>query len=897
MNRRRGVVLGGATAALLMVALGVTTNQVLNNKVWSWAWFAAAVACAAATVVANRRMAALDQPQPVLRLVDENGRPPLLEQVTPRQLGVRPSRFGVDGNSPYVPRDEEEALAGALRESRQRLVVVQGPRLAGKTSMLAQAAQTHLPGYCVLVFADDPRFSLVQMVAEGARWAVECPGAVLWLDDLTAGQLGQLDHALLDSLPAGLLILATVDDKRLKGFRAPEHVTQLLQDESTRVSLGAISTQERAKVRGEEVYAGLRTVLDSTDQWLMGRLMVALDQIQAVLIPGIDEESADRIALLRVVIDWYRLAMPAPLARRVLKDLYASYLRESAGSSGDTPMSAIRFERTLKWATTGSSRERPQLVDRKQTGRTSWFAPNPLLTVVADDTGQPGAWPVGEALWVYADQALKGDQRRDIGYTALDLGAYRQAWRLLSHDDTQIEAVALHRVAQWLQESGEIDAARLFYGKTIATGHQDQAAAAMVNLGTLEATHGNIAEARRWLSKAVTTGHANLVPTAMVNLGTLESEHGKVAEARRWWRDAVATGHRDLAPTAMVSLGTLESEHGNVAEARRWWRDAVATGHRDLAPTAMVSLGTLEATHGNVAEARRWLNKAAATGHPEQGPKAMFSIGMLESELGNPDAARRWLRKAAASGHADQAPKAMLELGIIEHASGNVGNARRWWREAAATDHPDWAPTAMGNLGVVEYQSGNLDEARRWWRDAAASGDPQDAPKAMVLLGALEAQHGDTADARRWLNRTIDTGHPDHAPAAMVNLGVLEQTLHNAGVARRWLDQAIATGHPDHAPAAMVNLGILEVGLGNLREGRRWLEMAIASGQSEATTRAERELRQLDQHAEELRRADRFGQYDWQAHADPKLMKSRDPVQNPNERAKPPSRPRRRRPR
>jgi TPR repeat protein len=861
VNGRQRVVLGGATAALLMVVLGITTNQVLNNSVWSWAWFTAAVACAGATVAVSRRMAALDQPWPVLRLVDENGCPPMLREVTPRQLGVHPSRFGVDGNSPYIERDDDEVLARVLREGHQRLVVVQGPRLAGTTSTLVQAAQTYLPGHRVLVFADDPRFSLAQMVAEGRRWAVEGQGAVLWLDDLNASRLGQLDHPLLDSLPTGLWILATVHDKYLKGFRVPEHVTQLLEEESARVSVGAISAREQDAIRGEVVYADLRAVLNNTDEWLMGRLMVALDQVQDVLVPGIDEESVDRIALLRVVIDWYRLAMPTPLARSVLKDLYARYLREAAGSSGDTPISAARFERTLKWATTGNSRERPQLVDRKETGRTSWYAPNPLLTVIADDTGQPGAWPVGEALWVYADQNLKEDQRRDIGYTALDRGAYPQAWRLLSHDDTHVEAVALHRVAQWLQESGEIDAARLFYGKVIATGQQDQAVAAMVNLGTLEAKHGDVAEAHRWLNKAAATGHPNLAPTAMVNLGTLELEQGDVAEARRWWRDAAATGHPDLAPTAMVSLGTLESEQGDVAEARRW------------------------------------LNKAAATGHPEQAPKAIFSMGMLEAERGNAEAARRWLRKAVATGHPEQAPKAMLELGLIDSRNGNLGSARRWWRDAVATGHPDMAPRAMGNLGVVEYQSGNMDEARRWWREAAATSDPEDAPKAMVLLGVLEAQQDNAADARRWLNQAIATGHPDHASAAMVDLGVLESTLHNVDMAHRWLEKAIATGHPDHAPAAMVNLAVLEMRMGNLEEARRWLGMAIASGQPEAKTRAERELRELDRHAEDLRQAGHFAQYDWQAHADPRLMKPDDPVQKPKKRAKPSSPSRRRRPR
>jgi hypothetical protein len=397
VNRRRGVVLGGAAAALLMVILGVTTNQVLNNRAWSWAWFAAALACAVMTVLVGRRMVALDQPKPVLRLVDENGRPPLVGQVTPRQLGVHPSRFGVDGDSPYVKRDKDEILARALREGPHRLVVVKGPRLAGTTSTLAQAAQTYLPYHHVLVFTNDPRFSLAHMVTEGRQWAAEDQGAVLWLDDLTGGQLEQLDQALLDSLPTGLWILSTVNEKHLKGFRAPEHVTQLLEERSTQIAIGAISAEERNGIRCEKVYADLQAVLD-TDEWLMGRLMVALDQVQNVLVPESNEESVDRIGLLRVVIDWYRLAMPTPLTRPVLKDLYGLYQRNAPGSSGDAPVSVARFKRALRWATARTSRERPQLVDRMETGRTAWYTPNPLLTLAADATGQPGSRPVGEAI-------------------------------------------------------------------------------------------------------------------------------------------------------------------------------------------------------------------------------------------------------------------------------------------------------------------------------------------------------------------------------------------------------------------------------------------------------------------------------------------------------------------
>ena len=88
---------------LLMVALGIATNQVLNNRVWSWPWFALAIASAVTTVAVDRRMAAAEQPRARLRpsLVDVKDHPLRVSEVTPpparsSPVAVRPSgRFPV----------------------------------------------------------------------------------------------------------------------------------------------------------------------------------------------------------------------------------------------------------------------------------------------------------------------------------------------------------------------------------------------------------------------------------------------------------------------------------------------------------------------------------------------------------------------------------------------------------------------------------------------------------------------------------------------------------------------------------------------------------------------------------------------------------------------------------
>ena len=886
MNRRRVVWLGGSTAAVLMVMGGVTTNQVLNNGVWSWPWFAAALMCTVGTVLVERRMTAADQPRPVLRrdLVGEGGRPLLVGQITPRQLGVHPSRFGAYGDSPYVERDVDAALVAAMRDGSRRFVVVQGPRLAGTTSALAQAAQTELAEHYMLAFVDDPRLTVEQMIVEGRRWAVEA-GAVLWLDELTPSQLIQLDRALLESMPAGLWILATVHDKNLKGFRTPEHVALLLEEQAVHLTIGTISGHERDAVRAEDVYADLRPILDTDNELLMGRLMVALDQIQNALTLGRDEESADQVSLLRAVTDWYRVAMPVRLTERELKRLYAAYRAEAAGREHghDEPVSIDRFTRALSWVSAKASPKRPQLVHREETGRSvTWYVPHPLLTVVADDTGQPGAWPVGDPLWTYADRYLTGDQRRDIGYAALDLGANSEACRLLDHDDTDVEPAALQQVAVWLAQTGEMNAAQIWFMRVIATGHPDEKPLAMVNLGVLEKERGNPDQARRWYTQAIATDHPDEKPKAMVNLGVLEKERGNPDQARRWYTQAIATDHPDEKPKAMVNLGVLEKERGNPDQARHWYTQAIATDHPDQKPLAMINLGLLEGEQGNPDQARHWFTQAIATDHPDEAPGAMISLGVLEKEQGNLDQARHWYTQAIATDHPDEAPGAMVNLGVLEVEQGNPDQARRWWRKAVSTDHPDQKPLAMGNLGLLEDEEGNPDQARHWYTQAIATDHPDEKPKAMVNLGVLEKEQGNLDQARHWYTQAIATDHPDEAPGAMINLGILEIEQGNPDQARRWWRKAVSTDHPDQKPLAMVNLGVLEKERGNPDQARRWFTETIATGHPVEAPRAERELRELDRLGEAHRRADHFARYGWQAYADPKLLKSNDPGQSHN---------------
>jgi hypothetical protein len=165
----------------MTVAVGVAVNQVLNGGRWNLRWLIVAVALAVLAEALNLWLGTHDKdpsqdgtPRPMFwsSLTSEDGTPLRLREITPRDLGVQPSRFGVEGNSPYIHRQADELLADALADEDKRLIIVEGPRLAGATRTLTQAAQVHLPDYLAVGFVDDPRVPLTDMINQAGRGGV-----------------------------------------------------------------------------------------------------------------------------------------------------------------------------------------------------------------------------------------------------------------------------------------------------------------------------------------------------------------------------------------------------------------------------------------------------------------------------------------------------------------------------------------------------------------------------------------------------------------------------------------------------------------------------------------------------------------------------------------------------
>ncbi|MFI6604158.1 tetratricopeptide repeat protein [Nonomuraea sp. NPDC050536] len=905
-------------AAVLTISLGVATNQVLNGDDFQPLWLVLGLVLAVLTIALQRWLYRRDladaELQPVLwpELTGGSGRPKELSEITPRDLGVHVNRFAVSGQPPYIARVADDLLAAAFTgDDGPRLVIVHGPRLAGATATLAHAVLTHLPGhYRVVAYHDDPRLSISAMIEHAARHRADRGGVVLWLDGLTPQRLAELAAIAVDQLTPGLWVAVTLADGGPQVEPLSGRPAKFLDENAVRVELRTITPIERRALESCDAYAALRPVLAEGHDVLMGRLMVAWEEIRRALA-GDGERSTDRIALLRAVTDWYRLHLDSRrlLTRDILDHLFQTYRREIAALPSDAPVPVTGYRSALKWAMTADS-SRPRLIDLKASRSGRFYAPHPLLTVFAEDLSEPARWPVHDALWAYADEYFDGEQRRDIGYAALQRQAYPAAFSLLNHTDTDIEADVWGRTASQLQNAGDFDEARRWwkkaialghpdhapyamyelglmekrqdnfeqarhwYGEAIASGHPDHASRAKGSLGLMEKQQGNLDEARHWFGRAIATGHGDYAPWAMIHLGLLLHEQNEIAAARLWYTETIASGHPDHAPNAMHDLGLLEKQQGHVDEARRWYQEAIAYGHPDEAPVAMNGLAELEVEQGDLDEARRCYREVIASGHPEAAPMALRGLAWLARDLGDLDEARDLYGQAIASGHPNEAPAAMRNLGWLEQQQENMDEARRWYHQAFASGHADHAPAAQHSLGWVEELQGNMEEARRWYREAIASGHPNEAPAAMRTLAWLEDhQWGNTEQARQWYSKAITSGHRNQAPAAMRNLGELEARQGNAEQARRWFQEVIASGHPDEAPGAKHNLGWLEERQGNKDEARRWYREAIASGHPETESLARRALRELERREKDLRRAEHYSQYGYLAYADPSMMR------------------------
>ncbi|WP_255598609.1 tetratricopeptide repeat protein [Micromonospora sp. RL09-050-HVF-A] len=651
----------------------------------------------------------------------DDGRPPLVEQVDPLDLGVKPAIDTTDRHDQdlprYVPRTGDDDLEWAIAEGG--IVLLHGKAAAGKSRSAFEAIHRLRPHHQLLT----PAYAGALRDLVEAGYPIS--DAVVWLDDLERFLTpGGIDQALLQRLcPSGradVVVVATIRDEELsrldhaatRGGQGQELITAGL-DEAAAKLVAQIRGRRRIPV-GQHLTDSERTAAEATGD----------DRITAALTAGVgfaeylaagpammrrwsvgDGPSFEvGHALISAAVDCRRAGYTTPVSRDILAKLYRPYLSPAWRHRADLPT----ITQGLQWAC------------ERVLGASSCLLPHDNDTYTASDylldrttTGQGplAATPVPDHVWNTLLPIATTPQAATIGthaYFTQRLDIAEQAWRTAAD-----------------------------------TGHTD----AMFNLGVLLARGGDSQEeAEQWFRHAADTGHTD----AMSNLGVLLEQRGSQEEAEQWFRRAADTGHTE----AMYNLGVLLEQRGSQEEAEQWFRRAADTGDT----RAMSNLGVLLEQRGSQDEAEQWYRRAADTGHTE----AMSNLGVLLEQRGSQDEAEQWYRRAADTGHT----RAMSNLGVLLAKRGDSQEeAEQWFRRAADTGHTD----AMNNLGILLKQRGDSqEEAEQWYRRAADTGHTD----AMYNLGILLEQRGSQDEAEQWYRRAAGTGHRP----AMSNLrALLEQ--------------------------------------------------------------------------------------------------------------------------
>jgi tetratricopeptide (TPR) repeat protein len=785
--------LGWLVLPVLLVVSGAATGAVFADGIVKWAYALVAVVATGCGVATQRW---LSTTQLVLRLRDGRRGAPVFYDIAMTDLGVHRAQLARAASEIYVDRDIDGDVRAAV-STGQGLVLVHGPALAGTTRTVVEAVSKTRPGVRVVAFESSQTAALAYQVEQARRWkrADDYNGVVLWLDRLGGSKLFEITTELLNNAESHgvqLLATATSDDVEAAGHLLPD------DPRLTVLRMGAVTGSERERLLTVPAFREV-TEAHADTPVLLGRLIVSLEQVERHMTPTAPD-GQERVALVRAVVDWYRLGVPLSLTKRHLAGLFPLYLSAVLGLANRAETDPDQLERVLQDGLRRRDDLDQPLIRKHGRKRDTTFHPHPLLTALAD-SDSTAAWTVQPEMWIYLYDTISGSQRLQLGLYAYGRGLRLEASELLIVDTNSALDPAVMQQLGHAEKDLNPDRAGTWWRRIVDSGHPEQAPCAMINLGFLEYQQGNVAQARSWFQRTIECGHPEQVPLAMVNLGVLERKQGNLAEARNWYQQAIESDHPEQAPRAMVDLGLLE-EPDDVAQAQRWWQQAVESGHPKQAPLAMGNLGVLKEKQGDIAQARGWWQRTVDSGHPDYAPGAMVNLGDLEKKQGNFDQALNWFQQAIGSGHHDYAPRATIRLGVLGKEQGDIAQARCSWQRTVESGHLDYAPGAMVNLGVLEKEEGNFDQARNWFQQAIESGDPEHAPPAMVNLGVVAKEQGDVAQARTWWQRAIKAGHPDYAPAAMIDLGILEKEQGDVAQACSWWQRAIDTNHLQYGPEA-----------------------------------------------------------------------------------------------
>jgi tetratricopeptide (TPR) repeat protein len=736
------LVLAALTAA---VTLGVQLSGRFNETpVWlPIVLYSIAAVLVMATVLVRLRSATVQEDVKWAQQVREllalhpgpDGQLPLLSSLSPYKLGASPSRYGdADhrGSDPYVPREIDKQLDAALRE--KPFVLVVGDSKAGKSRTAYEAARRftrdgtwHDPA--VLVPKKVAAVEKILNLEPPLNWPKP---ALLWLDDLTEGELDDLTPDVLDRLANQVIVLGTITALRYERVSDDDsdigRNTRQILTRSRKVRLDAELTdgelnEAHASYPDEQFKAGIGEQLVGAN-----KLLERYDNARQ----GAEPHSW---AITQAAIDWVRMDVGRPVRQSELAALYPLYLavvRPTAEPQSD-------LSAPLEWACkpVGS---RLALLQHLSIGGEASYLPFDYLVDIADGQHGRPPQPISDSAWDQLPLLATPEEMLRVGNSAHFRDLLKPAMRLfqavIDSCDAEYAGKAAYNLGLLRGKQGDISGAQDAYQKAIDSCDAEYAGKAAHNLGRLLHKQGDISGAQDAYQKAIDSGHPDAAGRAANNLGRLLEERGDITGAKATYQKAIDSGHPEYAGKAAYNLGLLRGKQGDISGAQDAYQKAIDSGHPEAAGRAALHLGRLLEEQGDISGAQDAYQKAIDSGHPEIALIARWHLGQLRRKQDDISGAQDAYQKAIDSGHPEVAGGA-YNLALLLNLQGDIAGAKAAYQKAIDSGHPDVTGRAAFHLGRLLHKQGDIPAAKAAYQKAIDSGDQTASSQAAGALNDL----------------------------------------------------------------------------------------------------------------------------------------------------------------
>jgi tetratricopeptide (TPR) repeat protein len=534
----------------------------------------------------ERRVGQVAQWQATVRhLVRElpGGALPRLSMLADAALGSIPTRYTLQDRAPYVRRPAVDAdLVEVLNTAGPPygFVVLVGPSTAGKSRTAVQAARAAWSDWDPVVVVPADGEALAALMRLDPPLPLEPAPAVVWLDDLTAGDLAYLSADVLHSVLQHAFLVATMNDERWDKVRHDDSAVTVTARaalrRATRMSLAFDLTRTETDEAGrlyphEHVAASIAETLIGGDR--------LVDKLQA----GRKTDPAG-YAIVQAAVDARRAGLSRPIAETELHRLYPLHLRRIRVDLDPTP---ALFQQGLSWARLPVESQVALL--RRATGRNGWDVLDYAVEVEDGQGGRPGR-PILDEIWHELIAAVPADDAYDVGLEAhlreesdVATAAFRKAKESGHSGLAGMAALALGMMAH---ELDDVTAAGASYQQLSGSAPPEQAELATFAMGRLLQEQEDVAGARAAYQQLVDSDDPDLKAMALLALGTLLADQDDAAGAEAAYQQVIESDHPDHKPMAAVRLGILLAEHGETAKAQAAYQLAIDSGHPEAAPLA-----------------------------------------------------------------------------------------------------------------------------------------------------------------------------------------------------------------------------------------------------------------------------------------------------------------------